>query len=271
MLLQSNKAHLERLYLRYNRREWVSPDPLQYLYAYDDSGDREVAGLVAALLAYGRVQQILKSVGEVLDSLGSSPAEFLLGVRPGRLKSKFAGFKHRFATDDHLVELLGAVRDVLGRFGSLGDCFADGVDEADETVQPALVRFVGQLNKSAGGRCGHLLADPARGSACKRYHLYLRWMVRRDEVDPGGWSAVDKSKLIVPLDTHMHRIALAMGATTRASADGKTAREVTAAFRRIRPDDPVRYDFALTRSGINPAANMGDFQALFSGDQADGN
>ncbi len=271
MVLESNIAHLEELYLRYNRREWVSPDPLQYLYAYDDCCDREVAGLVAALLAYGRVQQILRSVGEVLDRLGSAPRKFLLAASPGRLGSMFTGFKHRFATDDHLVELLVAIRDVLGRYGSLGECFADGLDETDETVYPALVRFVGQLNRSADGRCGHLLADPAKGSACKRYHLYLRWMVRQDAVDPGGWSCVDKSKLIVPLDTHMHRIALAMGATRRAAADGQTAREVTAAFKRIRPDDPVRYDFALTRSGINPAADLNDFQVLFSGDEADGN
>ena len=265
MVFESNKASLEKLYKRYNRREWVSPDPLQFLYSYDDICDREVAALVAALLAYGRVQQILKSVGEVLDRLGPSPGEFLLNHRPGQLTTMFAGFKHRFAADDHLVALLLAVRDVLGKYGSLGECFADGLDEADETVGPALVRFVDQLNQSAGGRCGHLLADPAKGSACKRYHLYLRWMVRRDAVDPGGWSAVDKSKLIVPLDTHMHRIALAMGATKRVSADGKTAMEVTAAFKRIRPDDPVRYDFALTRSGINPAADMSDFQDLFNG------
>jgi len=95
-----------------------------------------------------------------------------------------------------------------------------------------------------------LLPCPEKGSACKRYHLYLRWMVRKDAVDPGGWDGISASKLIVPLDVHMHRICMGLGLTSRAQADLKTALEVTQRFRAIVPEDPVRYDFALTRTGI---------------------
>ena len=95
-----------------------------------------------------------------------------------------------------------------------------------------------------------MLPCPSRGSACKRLNLYMRWMVRRDDIDLGGWDRVPASKLVVPLDTHMHRIALAFGATRRKQANLRTALELTAAFRAIAPDDPVRYDFALTRFGI---------------------
>ena len=94
--------------------------------------------------------------------------------------------------------------------------------------------------------------DPAAGSACKRLHLFLRWMVRSDDVDPGPWTSVPAGKLVIPLDTHLHRLAAKLGATRRRSADRTTALEITEAFRRIRPDDPVRYDFALTRLGIRP-------------------
>ena len=95
-----------------------------------------------------------------------------------------------------------------------------------------------------------LLPCPEKGSACKRFHLFLRWMVRNDAVDPGGWDGISASKLIVPLDVHMHRICMRLGLTSRAQADLKTALEVTGRFRAIVPEDPVRYDFALTRIGI---------------------
>ncbi|MBW2545477.1 MAG: TIGR02757 family protein, partial [Deltaproteobacteria bacterium] len=95
---------------------------------------------------------------------------------------------------------------------------------------------------------------PAKGSACKRLNLFLRWMVRRDDVDPGGWDDIPPSKLVIPLDTHMHRICLAFGFTKRKQADMKTALEITDSFRAIVPDDPVRYDFALTRLGIRKDA-----------------
>ena len=86
-------------------------------------------------------------------------------------------------------------------------------------------------------------------------------MVRRDDVDPGGWDDVSPALLIVPLDVHMHRIARRLGATARKSADLRAAMETTAAFRGICPDDPVRYDFALTRLGIHPETDMEEFLA----------
>ncbi|MEJ2656586.1 MAG: DUF2400 family protein, partial [Desulfobacterales bacterium] len=97
---------------------------------------------------------------------------------------------------------------------------------------------------------GHLIALPQRGSACKRMNLLLRWMVRKDNVDPGGWRGVPWSKLIIPLDTHMHKIGLKLGFTKNRQANMRTALEITSGFRKIIPEDPVKYDFALTRFGI---------------------
>jgi len=82
-------------------------------------------------------------------------------------------------------------------------------------------------------------------------NLYLRWMVRRDNVDPGGWIGVSSSKLIIPLDTHMYRISLKLGFTERKQADIRTAMEITSALKKFDRDDPVKYDFALTRLGMN--------------------
>jgi uncharacterized protein (TIGR02757 family) len=118
-------------------------------------------------------------------------------------------------------------------------------------VLPALKALAAELRRGGAAGCGHLLPDPGKGSACKRLHLFLRWMVRRDAVDPGGWEPSLAGKLLVPLDVHMHRICLALGATRRKSADLRAAVEATRAFRRIRPDDPARYDFALARLGMD--------------------
>jgi uncharacterized protein (TIGR02757 family) len=260
---------MESLYRDLNRREYVHPDPLEFLYSYHTRPDREVVALIASSLAYGRVKQILRSVAAVLAKLGPQPARHLGETSPLRLRRAMAGFKHRFSTGEHVAALLLGAKRVIGEFGSLEACFSRGTCPADQTVLPALREFAGRIaeaalrptqGKQAAG-CGHLLPDPACGSACKRLNLMLRWLVRRDDVDPGGWTCVGPEKLIVPLDTHMHRIALALGMTTRRSADMRTALEVTAAFGGISPDDPVRYDFALTRLGIRDDLELPAFLA----------
>ncbi|MHC5053695.1 MAG: TIGR02757 family protein [Planctomycetota bacterium] len=256
------KPTLEALYRRLNRREYVHPDPLEFLYRYDDPRDREVVGLVASALAYGRVAQILRSVGDVLDLLGPRPARFVDKTSSDGLREALAGFRHRFTTGDELAAMLTGAARLAGERGSLGGAFAEFMSPGDETVWGALGRFARELSSAAGlGRC-HLVPSPERGSACKRLLLYLRWMVRRDAVDPGGWEGVPQRKLVVPLDTHMFRLCRAMGLTARRQANARAALEATAAFRRVAPEDPVRYDFALTRLGINPEVSARDFPAF---------
>jgi uncharacterized protein (TIGR02757 family) len=254
----SLKDELDALYRQYNRRCFVQPDPLQFLYAYPDVRDRELVALVASSLAYGRVAGILKSVSIVLDLLGPSPHAFLMGAERESLKRGLAGFRHRFTGGVEVADMLWAARCAVRSFGSLEACFTAGLVLEEETILPALTRFVNSLHRF-GGRRSFLLAQPEKASACKRWHLFLRWMVRRDEVDPGGWSGVPPSMLIVPVDTHMHRIGMGLGGTLRTQADLKTALEITRMFRCIAPEDPVRYDFSLTRLGIRPDGDLNGF------------
>jgi uncharacterized protein (TIGR02757 family) len=250
---------LEYQYRTFNRRRFVHPDPLELVHGFDDPADQEVAALVASSLAYGRVRQILRSAGWVLGKMGPQPSRFLRDATPPRLAETFAGFRHRFTSDDELMAMLAAARGAVRRHGSLEACFRRALGRGDQTVLPALRALVGEL-----GGCGtlnSLLPDPARGSACKRLLLMLRWMVRRDEVDPGPWRGVPARLLVVPLDTHMLRIARALGLTRRAAGDLRTALEVTRAFAAVSPDDPVRYDFSLTRLGIHPDARPCEFLA----------
>ncbi len=152
-----------------------------------------------------------------------------------------------------MAALLTGIKRAMAVHGSLERLFAAGLSRGDATVLPALARFVGELRSSAGSALPSLLPSPADGSACKRLNLFLRWMVRRDAVDPGPWTTVPASRLVVPLDTHMFRIARGLGLTQRRQADLKSALEITAGFRALRPEDPVRYDFCLTRLALNPA------------------
>jgi len=255
---------LEELYERYNKRAPDLPDPVDFLWRYDDPSDREIAGLVAAALSYGRVAQIMKSVGFVLERM-NQPAKFARQPSSRSLEKAFSGFRHRFGSGAQLSALLSGARRVVNKHGSLEKCFEWSLDESDETIAPALGRFVRELRRGMKADCGHLLPVPEKGSACKRLLLYLRWMVRCDAVDPGSWSGVPASKLVVPLDVHMNRISRAMGLTRRKSADMRAALEVTDAFRAFAPDDPVRYDYALTRLGMKGDDSLHNFLDAWRG------
>jgi len=253
-----SRAELERLFLRYHHRRWVDPDPLVFLYEYPEEKDREIVGLIASSLAYGRVAQIQKSVSSVLVKMGDSPCDFVLSSSDDGLLKTFAGFRHRFTTTKDLLNLLRGMGSVCGRFGSLYNCFMETYRDRQETVYEALCFLVNELRKTSGDQVCSLLPLPERGSACKRLHLFLRWMVREDCVDPGGWHEVSPSKLIVPLDTHIHHICSRFQMTSRKQGDLKTALEITRAFREVAPEDPVKYDFVITRLGIRKDCDPGD-------------
>jgi len=234
---------LERLYAAYNTPQARGGDPVAFVHRYDCVKDREVVGLVAASLGYGRLAQILKSVGDALERMGPSPSGFLLSASELRLRTACCGFVHRFARDDNLLGLFMGIRAALRAHGSLEACFLSHDSPGEQTVWGALTGFATELAEPGGA--GHLMPDPGRGSACKRWHLYLRWMVRRDAVDPGPWRHVAPARLVVPLDAHVWRVCRSLGLTARRTCNRRAALEATAGFRALCPEDPVRYDFAL--------------------------
>lgn len=254
------RDRLEELYKKYNKREYVHPDPLEFLYGYPKVEDREVVALIASSLAYGRVEQILKSVTRVLNVLGRSPHRYIMEVPKDYIKEELSGFRHRFNTGADIVEMIEGIKKVTKKYSSLNGCFVAGLEKGGSTVS-ALDFFVSELSKGNGEKVHFLLPTPVGGSACKRLNLFLRWMVRSDDVDPGGWKGVDCSGLLIPLDTHMYRNCRELGLTDRKSPDLKTVIQITEAFKRIIPEDPVRYDFVISRMGIRKDIR---FQELFN-------
>jgi len=251
------KDVLERLYAKYNHHDLIKPDPLQFIYQYSRKADMEITGFLGACLAYGRVQQIERSITTLLDFMGDHPSEFILDFDK-RKRSKLSDFKHRFTTGDDISDLLWLLNKVLKKDGSIENYFVQGYQEHDENIIPALTHFCESLlnmyasehRKAAGIGLKYLLVSPTGGSACKRLNLFLRWMVRDDDVDAGLWKSIDKAKLIVPIDVHMSRLCRILGFHSRKTVSLSTATEVTESFAEIEPDDPVKYDFALSRIGI---------------------
>jgi uncharacterized protein (TIGR02757 family) len=230
----------------------ITPDPLECVLRYDDPLDQEVAGLIAAAFAYGRADIVVANVNWILDRMGESPFAFLHGQpRAAVLHQRFARFSHRFHKTPDLVAFLQCIAKAIETHGSLGELFRACYRDQDSDIGPTLTRFVAELR---GGQpppaVQYLLSSPEDKSACKRMNLYLRWMIRRTSPDLGLWSFADPAKLVMPLDTHIHRIATFLGINRRKSADWKAARLITNRLQKFDRSDPVRYDFAMCRLGI---------------------
>ncbi len=262
-MLTRLRQKLELVYADYNRRSLVDPDPLLFLYDYKDVRDREVAGLVAACLAYGRVEMIMQAAAKVLAFLGPAPGDRVTGIQAEEIRRGLAGFTYRFATQAHITALILGIQCVIREYGSLEACLMAGTDPEDTTVLPGLQYLVQHLDPE--GACGHLLADPGKSSACKRSHLFLRWMVRKDRVDPGGWDQIRPDQLLIPLDRHMYTAGQMLGFTRRKNPDRAACLEITEGFRKIAPHDPVKYDFCLTRFGIQRTMDMTELKTILAG------
>ena len=247
------KAVLDKLYDKYNRHELIRPDPLQFVYEYSKPADMEIAGFLAAALAYGRVEQIENSVRNLLGRMGKSPFDFVTGFK-NKDRARLENFKHRFNTGDDISDLLVLLKMAIDKSGSIEKFFLLVYNSTDENIIPALTRFCDSLlDMKSGGQSRSmkfLIAGPGRGGAAKRLNLFLRWMVRKDDVDAGLWRGVDKSKLVVPVDVHIGRLSKILGFHSRSSVTLKTAIDITRNFAEIEPADPVKYDFALSRIGI---------------------
>jgi len=192
--------------------------------------------------------------------LGPSPHAALTGRRPVS-PSRVAGLSHRFISRHGVHRFLLCVRAALLEHGSLEALYRRGMEREEGGARVWLANFLSWFRDAWGDtipREGNFLfPDPSKGSACKRHNLFLRWVVRGgDGVDLGIWTALSPRHLIVPLDTHMARMGKWMGLSTRNTADWRMAEEITGAFRAVCPEDPVRFDFALTRIGILKACTL---------------
>jgi uncharacterized protein (TIGR02757 family) len=254
------RAALDAQYAGFNRPD-SALDPIQIVCRYRRVDDREVVAFIAAGLAFGRVASVMASVDAVCRVLGPAPAQFVRAFAPDRDGAPLRLIGHRWTRGVDIVGFIWILRALLHAHGSLERAFAAGLQpdaphfgDAIERVS-AFARVV-DLRPAYGPRvpatpgAWYFFSRPSTGSACKRINLFLRWMVRHDSVDPGGWTTLPPRALVVPLDTHTIRLGRCLKLTRRVSPGWKMAVDITDSLRALDPIDPVRYDFALCHLGM---------------------
>jgi uncharacterized protein (TIGR02757 family) len=260
---------LDALYHDFNR-EASATDPVNLVRPFPGPADREIAGFCAAALAFGRVASVINSITTLFAIMGPHPSRFVRTFDPSAPHRDLRAMVHRWTRGADLVALLWILRQMVERAGSVEGFFAEGFAADHDDVGPALDSFsqralaldirqaYGRIPKRPG--VCYFFPRPSAGSACKRLNLFVRWMVRRDAVDLGVWTAIPSSKLVVPLDTHIIRLGRCLRLTKYVSPGWKMAADITASLRRLDPADPVRFDFSLCHVGMMNACGFGRAQ-----------
>lgn len=257
------RFYLEQHYRACDYARIRERDPVRFLEPYrGQPREVEVAGFLAAALAYGHVSIILGHLRDLFERL-ADPLRYVKELEPARALKDLAGFRHRFNDGRDVAYLLGGLQRVLANSGTLEDAVLAGENLVDglSVLTAELARtdarpYYGGRSKQPPASARYLFASPAAGSTCKRLFMFARWMVRRPDelcgVDHGVWTRVSPRELLLPLDTHTGRLVRYLGlAGPRRTLGLAMAREVTAGLSRLDPDDPVKYDFALAHVGIS--------------------
>ncbi|BCR21130.1 TIGR02757 family protein [Borrelia miyamotoi] len=246
---------LELIYNKYNKRDFVHPDPLEFLYKYTTKEDIELVGLISSSLALGRVEKILSAIDTVLKPLGNKPSETLKILKKKDLDIIYKDFIYRFFKTEDIVKLLMSFKRIKEHYSTIENLLYN-IYKKNENFISSLDDLITQMENLNGQSFGIILPKPSKGSACKRLFLFLRWMIRKDEVDLGIWDKFSSSNLIVPMDIHMTDISSKLfNIQINKNISLKKAIEVTKYFAKNNKDDPVKYDFSLTRFGINRKFN----------------
>jgi len=237
-------------------RSRISPDPLEVLHRYSNREDIEIAGLLSSIFAYGNVNLILRILNSLEIVIKKHPYDFMKSFDYGKDKKLFKGVSYRFYTGTDIANLFRLLNRAVTEFETLENLFMNGFNLNDENVKAGIDNFSGwfienckKLNCFTNG-IRFMFPMPSKGSAAKRFNLFLRWMVRKDELDFGLWENVKKSQLIIPVDVHISRIARELGLTSKKNVTWKMAEEITGNLKKFDSSDPVKYDFALCHIGM---------------------
>lgn len=238
---------LLRLDSKYRNAGFISDDPLKFVYDFTRTEDREVAALIASFVALGRRKMILATGTKIFDALNGAPFDSLIcfGAETRQRLRRIVHPAPKPIMGFELEKTLEVLSRVLLENGTLGQYFRSLV--SGDATAAVLNRFVRPFVEAG---CGRILPTPFNGSACKRLCMFLRWMVRKDEVDPGLWSNYfSPRRLVIPLDTNVGKAARRLKLTKRLSDSWRTAEEITANVAGFFPDDPCRFDVALFSYG----------------------
>lgn len=249
------KRKLEYHYKNFDSSN-IYPDPVVFPHKYKLESDIEISAFISSIFAYGNMTQILSSLEKIHNVIGQNPTSFFHNVNEKDLRKLFVDFKHRFYTAEDVIVLFMIIKYVLKNYESIKHLFLlyhfdeeDNIKNSLSLLSQNLIDIATRVSKVTNG-IKFMFPDPYKGSACKRMNLFLRWMVRKDDIDFGIWKAVRRNELIIPVDTHIARISQELGLTGRKNVNWKMAEEITENLKKFDPQDPVKYDFAICHIGI---------------------
>jgi len=255
------KKTLDRFYKDFDFKERVKHDPIELPHRYSDPDDIEVAAFISSCFAYGRVDLFKPVIENILKPGAKHPAEFISNFSLKKDSKYLKNISYRFNKEKDILCLIYIMSKALRKHGTLKDLFYSYYEPGQDDIKDALtglVDFLGGIDTSpVYGRnvrpfgLKQLLPSPKTGSACKRINLFLRWVVRKKDIDFGIWDRISPSKLIIPLDTHIARISRCLGLSDRKSPDWKMAKAITVSLKKLDQEDPLKYDFALCHHGIS--------------------
>ena len=251
--IQTLRRELDALLQECDYAAHRAKDPVSLVWEYEDPEDQSLIGLLASGLAYGRVALVRDAGRRAATPLGSRPVVSLMNLSDDELQGMYQGFVYRMTRGEDIVDLLCGVRAIYLDGGSIEQVYAQGGETHNERVIH-LVETIrrGRLRPNLERGFRYLLPSPADKGACKRLHLYLRWMGRGpDGVDLGTWKQLDPADLLMPLDTHTARICRYLGLSQRKTVDAKMVHEVTQGLAQLDPVDPLKYDFPICHLGIS--------------------
>ncbi len=247
------KDFLEAKVDLYNQPSFIKDDPISVPHLFSKKQDIEIAGLFAAIFAWGNRTTIIQKSRELMQRMDGAPHDFIVHHEETE-RRKLLGFKHRTFNDTDLLYFTEFLQQHYRKHTSLEQAFTKTLGAKDKTIENALIGFHDYFRASPDcpGRTLKHVATPARKSACKRLNMYLRWMVRRDNkgVDFGIWKKIKPSQLVCPVDVHVGRVAKRFQLLDRPNADWEAALQLTEYLRTLDPVDPVKYDFALFALGV---------------------
>lgn len=245
------KAFLDEKAQQFNQPAFITLDPVTIPHQFTRKQDIEIAGLMAAVLAWGQRVTIIRKCRELMEWMDNDPHEFILHHREHDLK-RFESFRHRTFNGTDALYFIESLKSIYSEHQSLEELFI--VPANDVTIERGIIHFHHRFFSPGNHphRTRKHLPTPERKSTCKRINMYLRWMVRKDSngVDFGLWRNISPSQLVCPCDVHVDRVARKMKLIKRKQTDWLTALELTGNLRKLDPDDPVKYDFALFGLGI---------------------
>lgn len=244
----------------YNQPDFIAADPVSIPHLFERREDREIAGFLVSLIAWGKRNLILRSGHKMMEGMEMQPFEFVCQADEGDL-AVFDGFVHRTFNAEDMKAMLRALQYVYREKGGLSAIF-DPTARTDlpELIaqEPAYVAILNARNTLIESgllpkRTHKHLSNPLANASAKRLNMFLRWMVRRDNkgVDFGLWEQLSPADLVCPLDVHTGNVGRQLGLLSRKQDDLKAALELTHSLRHFCPEDPVRYDFALFGMGVN--------------------